>query len=222
MDTLDTSDTEATASIESYFVAPPKEWTSMRWTLTRDDDKVRGALQGCDYIAGFEMSKKNVAHYHVMLIGKVDSRIKNNVKRYIGESTKKWSKENYKEFLPGISYTIKGGQYIVEGKTMQYYLSKAKPWVFQDPTTLLERPRCILTERNLIKEMRNFAENNEMQKQSFSDVLRALLKSSSWRLGESLRRGVDPLFVKEFEKDDWEDDYVTIALQRGERRYAPF
>lgn len=209
--------------MDPHLITEPKEWHSMRWTMAEDDIKIKQAMEGEDYIAGFETSKTGVAHYHIIMVGKIGSSRRVQIKRVIGQSTKTWSKANHGKFLTGVAYTIKCHNTIVAGPVMSYFVEKAPPWQAHQSTEISTTKRWLLTERNLVQIMVQHAQETNQEEASFRRVLASLYASSPWRCGESLRRGIDPQLIKEYDlsvSGQFRPDNIESMIEQLETRGA--
>jgi len=202
------------------------EYTAARFTFdARDDSVVDKIFAGYQYVWGFELSRKGVPHYHVVLLGLYDAAIKQRITRQKFTRAKAWSGANFKgDFLKAISYTIKGNDIKVVGTEMEYWVPRCTPWVFAAADAAPSPGGKWLTYRNGMREIKKYREENGLQHKTFREILEHMFEQSPWRPDEYLAsRGIPSEWSWEIDHPagEFATKLTDVLLSRGQCRYRP-
>jgi len=212
-----------TRTISDFLYSLPKDYTAIRVTCPRDDDKIKKVMAKEVYCYGYETSQKGISHYHIMMVGKITDTMKKAFHRL---PSKYWSEVNRgKGFAEGVSYTIKSKDIYASDAYMQYYVGIVTPWVFGGGSEPVSKclgntePRTtkawMLTDRNLIGVLRQHCDDNDLGKIPFREALAHLFENTRWRAGSGLRNGIDPLFEEEFDNSKFAMNMANALMHRG-------
>lgn len=226
---LHNSTTFMDSYVHNYGSKP--DYTAVR--ITHDDaEAVEAVFQGMEYVMShMEVSKLGVKHFHLVTIGDFTGAVRGRYDKFKTGPSGKWRKLNYVsksqrgDILTAISYTIKEGGHKVVGTQMEHWVPLAPKWVFKQQQAGAVDPVdkvWLLTERNLIPQMRKYVRDNpEYEGKDFATVLAALIEKTPWFPGHYLRMGIDKCFIAKFDKrqDDAAEFIVTTMIMRGASRY---
>jgi len=196
-------------------------YTAARLSVTeRCDQRIDDLYSGRQYVWGFETSKKGELHYHVVLHGLYDTRLKQRWQRFGGGRAKKWSAANHKnDFVKGISYTVKGGDFKVVGEEMEYWVPRSPAWVFHSADAVKKDANKYLTFRTALKEIRAYRDSvPDLAGKKFMEVLVHMFEHTGWRPDEYLsHRGMPQEWEWEFDrpKKEFSESYTDVLLKRG-------
>jgi len=198
----------------SDFLMKPPNYVAARFSHS-DVAVAEEIFKGFNCVWSEEVSEKYRKHYHAIIIGGKNEKQcfsdrvgKFNKAREEGEQTAfSWSSENFKkDFMKGISYTIKDGVFHVQGDISQW-MSKVVPWTKKDkyvPKPMSDKKyddkSWTLTYSNIVRLALRYAEEQGFpQETTLDDVLEWIAINTKWQPCPPMaKEGLPPYYFHSF------------------------
>lgn len=190
----------------------PACWRAWRITVGRSEEAaVLAAFEGYEAIVGFEVSKAGQEHVHVLTVNEQEQDVDTIRKRIkalpLEGKPGYWSKKNYKDYVFGVSYTVKQNDHRSIGKWFSKELIDACVDAYGRKTKVqAEELKCKDTDRdwqltytNLVRVCLNFAKENNLKTDDMKVVLKHLTHKTRWiPSAQMLKNGIDPWYFEIF------------------------
>lgn len=183
----------------------PTDWISYRLTIDDNNFKTVSELfKGTCYVAGHEVSRTGVSHYHIVVAGHDHyETIRKRITRAKFGTNKSWSKKNHGEFLKAVSYTVKCGD-IRTTRGFHGWVDCSPEWEFGQELEVCAEVKdtsrdWMLTWNNLLAVAMNWRNRYNLQTDKLGDVLEHMEDNSKWIPSpQMLKNGIDKYFHLKF------------------------